>query len=178
MDGWMGSIDEVNMAGDLLTGPSILSLINCLMMMILSAKFVLCLLDRTFCCVALESVRFRWSYLFLERTVCVFMILACGIIIQLLSFSIWKPVIISVLNHFSNTTGMTVWLRCCVSLAYSAFLCYSMTMCISVNRGGWHLIMTLSDILHPYVHFVISSVAYCVYLCVYACVCVCVSLHF
>ena len=51
----MGSIDEVNMAGALLTGPSILSLINCLMMMILSAKFVLCLLDRTFCCVALES---------------------------------------------------------------------------------------------------------------------------
>jgi len=30
--------------------------------------------------------------------------------------------------------------------------------------------MTLSDILHPYVHFMISSLAYCVYLCVSVCV--------
>ena len=37
--------------------------------------------------------------------------------------------------------------------------------------------MTLSDILHPYVHFMISYLAYCEYLCVHVCVSVCVSLH-
>ena len=103
---------------------------------------------------------------FLERIVYVFMILVCDITIQLLSLSVRKPVIRSALNHPSNTTGMTMWLRCCVSLLYIVFLCYSTTMCISVNRGGWHLLMTLSDILHPYVHFMISYRAYCVYLCV------------